>query len=139
MILFLDFDGVLHPFNRATGTLVHVPQFELVMRDFLDVDIVISSAWREAHGLDELRSFFSPHFRQRIIDVTPVFNHLDHQYLRHAEILTWLRDVGREYESWIAIDDSEWLFPPRCPNLILVDADSGFDNTAEALLRQRLA
>lgn len=138
MILFLDFDGVLHPFNRATGTLVLLPHFERVMRDFVDVDIVISSAWRESSTLDELRSFFSIDIRERVIDVTPILHYLDHRYVREAEITTWLRDAGREYEPWLAIDDSELFFSPGCPNLLLVDADIGFSETAEQTLRHRL-
>jgi hypothetical protein len=43
MILFLTFDGVLHPMKRENRSLVHVPRFEVVMRDYPAVDIVISS------------------------------------------------------------------------------------------------
>ena len=139
MVLFLDFDGVLHPFNRPTGTLVLVPHFERVMRDFPDVDIVVSSAWRTDHTLEELRAFFSPDIASRMIDVTPVFDYLEHQYVRQAEIMTWLRDSGREYEPWVAIDDSEWFFAPGCWNLILVDTETGFNDTTELLLRRRLS
>lgn len=138
MILFLDFDGVLHPFDRAKGTLVLLPHFERVMRDFAAVDIVISSAWRESSTLDELRSFFSTEIRKQIIDVTPVLDYLGHRYVREAEITTWLRDAGREYEPWVAIDDSELFFSPGCANLLLVDADVGFSETTEQTLRHRL-
>ncbi|WP_050479101.1 HAD domain-containing protein [Herbaspirillum rhizosphaerae] len=139
MILFLDFDGVLHPVSREAGTFAHLIHFECVIRDFPGVDIVISSAWRENHSLEELQAFFTSDLRQRIIDVTPVLSHLSHQYLRQAEIMLWLREAGREYEGWIAIDDSDWLFAPACRNLILVDTDIGFDSIAEKNLRAKLS
>jgi hypothetical protein len=139
MILFLDFDGVLHPFNQPNGTFVLVPEFERVMRDFENVDIVISSTWREAHTLDELRSPFSPQIQQRIIDVTPIFNDPQQLYIREMEIMVWLREAGREHEPWVAIDDSEWFFSPGCRNLILLDADIGFNEKAGRELRRRLS
>ncbi len=139
MLLFLDFDGVLHPLNRSEGTFVHIESFESVLRDFPSIDIVISSSWRESHDLKELRALFSEDIAQRIVDSTPVFSHLDHQHLREAEIIFWLRDCGREYEEWIALDDSEWLFSPRCPRLILVDSDVGFNDVIGEKLRKRLA
>jgi len=70
--------------------------------------------------------------------VTPVLNHLENRYLRQAEIDLWLRDAGREYEAWIALDDSEWLFPPGCRNLILVDPKVGFDEAIEDALYRKL-
>lgn len=139
MILFLDFDGVLHPFERPNGVFSLLPDFERVMRELGDVDIVISSTWREAHTLDELRSLFSPDMQERIIDVTPVFSDPDHPYIREAEIAAWLREAGREDETWAAIDDTEWLFSPRCRNLVLVDTDVGFDEEVERELRGRLS
>ena len=139
MILFLDFDGVLHPISRENGTFVHLMHFESVIRDFPEIDIVVSSAWRENHSLEELRSLFSTDISQRIIDVTPALHHLSHQYLRQSEILLWLHENGREYEGWIAIDDSDWLFPPKCQNLILADAGVGFSLATEKKLREKLA
>jgi hypothetical protein len=48
MILFLDFDGVLHPeydgqAAPADVVFCHLPRFEAVMRDHPEVEIVISS------------------------------------------------------------------------------------------------
>lgn len=137
MVLFLDFDGVLHPLDRARGTFTLVPYFERVMRDYPDVDIVISSSWRESYSIEILQSMFSETFRIRIIDATPILNILG-RHIRQKEITTWLRDAGREYEGWIAMDDSDWLFSPDCRNLILTNATIGFDEDVERLLRQAL-
>ena len=64
MILFLDFDGVLHPeySDRAVPDEIafcHLPRFEAVLRDFPNVEIVISSTWRYHLPLDALRERFS--------------------------------------------------------------------------------
>ncbi len=47
MILFLDFDGVLHPEYDGQATpadivFCHLPRFEGVMRDYPKVEIVIN-------------------------------------------------------------------------------------------------
>ncbi len=136
MIIFLDFDGVLHPVNRPDGAFTLIKPFENLMCDFPNIDIVISSSWREQHNIAELRSLFSSAIQMRIVDITPIMNHLEHKFL-YAEIVTWMREEGREYEGWVALDDSEWLFPPSCPNLILVDPVLGFDRKIEDALRRK--
>lgn len=139
MILFLDFDGVLHPFSRPHGPLVHVPYFEQVLRDLPGVDIVISSAWREAHSLEQLRLFFSEDIARRIIGVTPQLDSLEHPFIREAEIRAWLRNAGREAEPWVALDDIASFFSPGCRNLILVDTERGFNESTEEELRKRFS
>lgn len=139
MILFLDFDGVLHPFHRPNGTLVLIPVFERVMRDFPQVDIVISSSWREGFSLDELRSFFSDDIARRIVDVTPVLAASEYPHVREAEIAAWRRAAGRVAEPWVAIDDMEAFFSPGCADLISVAPESGFNEATARALRDRLS
>jgi hypothetical protein len=142
MVLFLDFDGVLHPVNRPDGALSLLPHVERVLRDYPHVEIVISSAWRTDNSIDTLRAFFSSDIAARIIGVTPDFYvpffNLDYRYIRELEIRAWLKDSHREHESWIALDDIEILFKPGCPGLLLVDADIGFNQHIEKELRKRL-
>lgn len=116
-ILFLDIDGVLHPWRRDAGLLYRaVPVFENALRANPDIDVVISSDRRIHESLDDLREHFSPDIKTRIIDVNPFFSELielesvlipeillPHQ--RHVECLTWLdrnRSGGRA--SWVAIE-----------------------------------
>lgn len=95
MILFLDFDGVLHPEYDGQATpadivFCHLPRFEGVMRDYPKVEIVISSMWREQFPLAALRARFSPDIAARSIGTTPVTPRIDVQYLparRETEIL----------------------------------------------------
>ncbi len=124
--------------NRANGMFALAPYFEQVMHDYPDVDIVVSSTWREEYSLEKLRRMFSENFRHRLIDVTPVLASAGKPHTREIEILSWLREAGREYESWFALDDSAWLFSPSCRNLILVDTNIGFSICTEQVLRKIL-
>ena len=52
MILFLDFDGVLHPEGedhifKGGVDFCFLPRLEALLREFPQVKIVISSSWRE--------------------------------------------------------------------------------------------
>lgn len=76
MLLFLDFDGVLHPFARlpdrpATESepFVYLARLESVLREHPHVRLVISSDWRKHHTLAELRLFLSEDMRFRIAGV----------------------------------------------------------------------
>lgn len=147
MILFLDFDGVLHPdpCNARSILFCHLPRLESVLRDFADVQIVISSTWRTAHTLNDLKAYFSPDIAPRIIGVTPSWRDLPdllktigHTYVRQVEIEGWLRALGRPWEKWIAIDDKAYWFKPFLPNLIRTDARFGLADDVIDKLRARL-
>lgn len=138
MILFLDFDGVLHPLARPHGPFTRVPEFERLMRGYPAVEIVISSSWREGYKLEQLRAIFSDDIAGRIIGLTPVLQPCDHKHVREAEIQLWLRSNDRVSEGWVAVDDCALLFSPGCNNLVLVDGDTGFSTLTELELRMKL-
>lgn len=52
MLLFLDFDGVLHPRSTIEYRLVHIPRFKGVLRDFPHVQVVQrhDSLWVQLYG-----------------------------------------------------------------------------------------
>ncbi len=146
MILFLDFDGVLHPEPcYDDGQLFScLPRLESVLRDFTGVQIVISSTWREKYSLSELKTFFSADIATRIVGVTPVWQKIPEivdavGYQRHAEIEGWLRQSGEPWRSWLAIDDKSYLFKPFLKNLIKTNSLIGIDADAENRLRQGLS
>lgn len=145
MVVFLDFDGVLHPepCYEKDRLFCCLPRFENALLDFPFVDIVISSTWRETRTLPELRALFSPSFAGRIIGVTPSWK--DHQnllerigYQRQTEIEAWLRESGEPWRPWVAIDDKSYLFKPFLPNLIKTSSTIGFEHEAELKLRHKL-
>lgn len=142
MILFLDFDGVLHPQHDnepppADLVFCHLPCFEAVMREFPMVEIVISSMWRHQFTLDQLRARFSPDIAARIIDTTAKTERAD-GYLpnrREREILDWLLATGNENTPWIAIDDAVWQFDKHRDRLVACTWYRGIDAEVETQLR----
>ena len=69
MIVFLDFDGVLHPEpSLAKDAFCRLPLIEEILQDFPQVQIVVSSAWRldwatEAEAVAGLLGHFSHSLR----------------------------------------------------------------------------
>jgi hypothetical protein len=153
VIVFLDFDGVVHPENVSSQAplLCRLPLLEEVLREFPRVEIVISSSWRlrwrdPEIAAQEMRKHFSADIASRVIGVTP--NHLDLNwraapdglslYSRHWECETWLRANRPPGAPWLAMDDRAYLFWPFCKHLMVVNRATGFslDNAQE--LRERL-
>lgn len=147
MILFLDFDGVLHPvFPRRDLTdadnqlFSFLPRLEGVLRDFPEILIVIASSWREGRPWEHVIKAFSPDIAARIIGATPVIKAKWPPYPQHPrydEILAFLDASGNQDTQWIVLDDDHVIYPPDCPNLILC-AD-GFCDNEESLLREVLS
>lgn len=149
MILFLDFDGVLHedPCYDETRLFARAPDVAQSLEPFPEVRIVLSTSWRSQRPLDELLRPLPETLGRRVIGATPLTTSADtpaalRPYRRHAECATWLRANGHENTPWFAIDDRPSLFAPHCEQLILCDSNVGFvDATARrlqgALLRGR--
>ncbi|MHB8165307.1 MAG: HAD domain-containing protein [Sulfuricella sp.] len=145
-IIFLDFDGVLHPEydgepTPADRVFCHLPRFEAVMRDFPLVEIVISSMWRHQFTLDQLRARFSPDIAARIIGATSETDRIDGQYLparREGEILEWLAATGRKNAPWIALDDAAWQFQQHRERIVASIGYIGLDDGVETRLRAAL-
>src|SRR5688572_18529326 len=105
-ILFLDLDGVLRrkdaPLYELEADLL--ARLERAVRAIPDLRIVISSTWREAFGLDEIREHFAIGVAQRIVGVTPSVAMRD-DFDRHREVLAYLKRHAGEDVRWLAIDD----------------------------------
>lgn len=139
--LFLDFDGCTHS-EPAThyGVFSCMTRIEAVLREHVNVEIVISSSWRELFSLDELQDNFARDIFQRVIDVTPVIRRRPPPSVRHvrqAEIEMWLRANRSLNQPWIAIDDSAEWFQADCRHLLLCDRRTGFTD-ADALLLHKM-
>jgi hypothetical protein len=151
MIIFLDFDGVLHPFfpmpdlpNAANAYFANWPRLLRVLNDHPEVQLVVSSSWRSIMP-EKWDAEVPEPLRARITGYTPEIKRpLRRQYptgytpepIRYLEILRYLRTNRREGEPWIALDDDATLFPVGCPNLIL--CSDGFREAEEAALRAAL-
>ncbi|RJG02639.1 HAD domain-containing protein [Noviherbaspirillum sedimenti] len=147
MILFLDFDGVLHPefYKQGEELFCRRDKLETILRDYPQVEIVISSTWRQTRSLSELQALFSPDIGPRIIGVTPDWRDLPElcdvigNYPRHVEVEGWLRQANRVWESWVALDDRGYWFRPFLKNLVMCDAATGINDVVEVELRFKLS
>ncbi len=61
-LLFLDFDGVLHPSEqyRLIRHFIWTPKLEWLLERHPDVKVVVHSTWRYDHTDDELRALLGP-------------------------------------------------------------------------------
>ncbi len=138
-VLFLDFDGVLHPsFCPEEEHFCRRPLFETVMRKFPGVRIVISSSWRHIYAIDYLRSRFSRDIAERIVGTTQLWVP-DDPMNRHREIIAYLDGRKLEQAAWLALDDSAFEFPKDCVNLLLCDSRFGLTEARAEELARRLA
>lgn len=154
LIVFLDFDGVLHYFdpkrafsNKDNAHFAMNKFFERAVVEIqkeIDIKIVISSSWREAYSLEELKSNFSNNIQPLIIDILPLLENTDYfrnqeklpSYTRELEASLWLKSHP-EYIYWIAVDDVKEIWNTYSNVLIL---DKGFNinvvNTFKSLCRK---
>lgn len=146
MILFADFDGVLHsdPCFRDERLFCKLPLLEAVIRDLPHVEIVVSSTWRLTRSLRDLQKLFSPDISSRVIGVTPHFSTFDPPsdlalYPRHAEINTWLRKNSQPWINWVAVDDKSYWFKPFLKNLVICDSNTGLTDGVALQLKRKLA
>ncbi|MFI8619274.1 HAD domain-containing protein [Acidovorax sp. NPDC077693] len=144
-ILFLDFDGVLHPEHcHESKHFCCLPLLEGVLREVPDYEIVITSTWRLQKSLDELRSYFSSDVANRIAGMTPQFSELQDvpdtlfAYQRQAECHAWLSKQGMRHRPWLAVDDRSWLYRPFTTSLFLVDGRTGLTEHQAVQLATRL-
>lgn len=129
MFIFIDFDGVLHPVHagpdqRWTG--MYVLAEVLIRRP--QVQVVISSSYREFTCLETMQSIFPADMRDRVAGATPmVVAGAGGVRLpgRHREFLAWLYGNGMSESDWIAIDDDAERFADGCRQLYLVDPSTG--------------
>ncbi len=151
-ILFLDFDGVLHPDPCSKRDFFcQLPLIEAVLRAHSGVEVVISSSWRYDDSLDKLRGYFSTDIRGLIICITPSVARTNDegwippdllQHHREWECRKWIRQNRSLNTPWLAIDDVPEWFVPDCPNLLVTQSASGFQPeqvaTLSAMIQDRL-
>lgn len=164
MILFLDFDGVLHPSSvyLQNGKPVLDTDGELFMwapllvdtlSDFPDCQIVLSTHWVRRLGFEPTRDFLPVGLRERVIGSTwhsvgetPGYNNgLTFSYwsdaTRYQQIKHWAQFHGLSASEWMAIDDdaSGW-HEPDSDHLVHLDGKIGLsDLTKLEMLKSKIA
>jgi hypothetical protein len=135
LVLFLDFDGVLHPDppTRQLPLFCKAPLLEEWLTDHPDVFVVISSTWRLKHPFENLKGYF-PKWQQRIVDITPDMP--TDNFQRQIECEAWMRTHCHPWTQWLALDDRLWNFRPFEKRLILTDRTTGLTPDDLARLTQ---
>jgi hypothetical protein len=139
LIIFLDFDGVLHHENVSLkkchpaarrhlkesdrrfltrdGKLVkgknlfeHADRLAVALEPFPDVRIVISSTWREHFRPEALLRFLPAPLADRVIGHTPFCSQNSEDGTRLLEVLAYIDGNGHTGEPWVALDDQARLF-----------------------------
>lgn len=134
MRIYLDFDGVLHPFVKGFEPFEHCHLIEQVLREFPAVQVYVSSAWRTYYKFSMLQSWFEADVRHQIVGVTPYLP----EKLRVEEIELHLEQTAYS-GPFVVLDDLAEQFPPNYPPLILCQSDRGITHVEIAELRRRLA
>lgn len=131
MILFLDFDGVLHPLHvEADQLFCCSPHLWTVLRRHPEAKVVFSTSWRGKHPLDDLINFATfgggEDLAGRFIGITPTLDCDDDYQHRRRECEAWLADNGREGWPWLALDDMQLLLGfGKSDNVYIVDYRHG--------------
>lgn len=135
MILFLDFDGVLHSCDAGDDALfVSVPYLWQILRRRPEIEVVFSTSWKRLHSVDVLTTFVTrggaEDLRSRFIGATPDRVVEKEAYVagpvhaREKECQIWIKGntPGR---SWLALDDQASGFASNTGHLYLVDGMTG--------------
>ncbi|MCB5184218.1 hypothetical protein LG201_03265 [Methylobacillus gramineus] len=123
MILFLSFDGVLHPAGQLNQSFSKLPLLESWLRAHQEIKVVVSSKWRKNMPFEDICHIFSDDIKPRVIGTTPDLQE-DSQdaHWRLSEIFDWLKCCGDQH-PWIVLDDGE--FPTAFNRLVRCDPDTG--------------
>lgn len=161
MLLFLDFDGVLHPDAaylvrgrptlRGEGQLfMWAPLLVDALVDFPEAKIVLSTSWARELSFDRARRWLPQALRMRVIGATwhtgmslrkEGFGSVGSWWdgaTRYEQIKRWTNRAGRT--DWVAIDDQpEGWGVNDLKKLVHTDPQKGLsDASAVALLVERL-
>lgn len=136
MIIFLDFDGVLHSHDIDNDDYLfsRVSLLWQVLRECPCADVVFSTSWRITYRFDEMLDFVTygggEDLEHRFIGATPLIvrepmSNSTGAARREQECRLWLLGNGHQKTPWIAIDDNAVFFTNDCPELYLVDKETG--------------
>lgn len=138
-VLFLDFDGVLHPATPGSEPLCRLELLLPLFAEFPNAGIVISSSWRSVYPIGILREFLGT-LQGNLLGITPKFQELVGSDIgivndarpgnpgsdtpRESECRAWIKR-NSPLTPWVALDDQAELFSRASPNLILCDGRIG--------------
>lgn len=133
-LIFLDFDGVLHP-AEADPALPHfcwLPELERLLSAHTDVRIVVHSTWRYDHHDAELRALLGG-LSERFVGSAP-------RGPRQQAIESVLQSNKGKVSNYLVLDDAPNEFEKGTLNVVLLDGRAGIsDLDAQAAVAEWLA
>ena len=133
-VLYLDFDGVLHPV-KGGEPFAAVPVLEWLLEPYADLKIVLSTSWIKTYGYHQSLDFLPEGIRRRVIDGTygprpagAFFSTLT----RWEQILGHVQQLRPD--RWLALDDDDRGWPmAECRHLVRMSPLTGLlDPVAQA-------
>jgi len=103
-IVFLDVDGVLHPYHARQSQMFRKDCMQRLKKiiDATGAKIVLSTSWRRTpQGKAAVNQQLRSHGIPTCVDITRIRHN---EYLRHEEILHWIANHPGTTQ-WVAIDD----------------------------------
>jgi hypothetical protein len=130
LVLYLDFDGVLHPQNVYTrpgsGPYIESPQghalfehanlLEKVLLPYPDVKIVLSTSWvRVYKSVRRAARRLTPELRAKVVGAT-YHSQMDVNEFTATPrgVQVWADVLRRKPRDWIALDDDYIDWPAQC-------------------------
>ncbi|MFZ7336446.1 HAD domain-containing protein [Comamonas jiangduensis] len=135
-VLFLDFDGVLHPPKAIAGakppltptqirlgwpqTFQHLPVLERLLAGYDNVGVVVSSSWRQYLKVPELAELLA--------SIGSYFAGAVRHGARDEAIRAYINEHA--IEDFVILDDVKKFFPGDWPQLILCNSALGISDPA---------
>jgi hypothetical protein len=153
IIIYLDFDGVLHPCDVSIVGKTPVlltpdlnlfcwsPILESLINEYdptnTKIKIVLSTSWVSLWGLEHAVSYLPDNLRNRVIGKTKKVGRT-----RAVEVI--MHAIDNKFENWFALDDlfsGEQDWPEdQAEHIVLCDPDLGLsDAKVTQLLRKLLS
>jgi len=136
MALFLDFDGVLHPYPPTSTAPLWCRSNLLIdwLEKRLDIDVVVSSTWRLTRDLQQIQELLPQRLAARLIGCTGLVH--EELFARQLECEQWMREHREPWIHWLALDDSVWNFRPFEKRLVVSYRAAGIDDNVITLLEK---
>ncbi|MBN9373053.1 MULTISPECIES: HAD domain-containing protein [unclassified Hydrogenophaga] len=133
-LVFLDFDGVLHPLDDSTGSrsrFCWLPHLVTLLQEAQDVGVVVHSTWRYEYSDVELRALLG--------ELGPRFAGSAPRMPRELAIETVLQANASTVAHHLVLDDDGKEFSQGRLNLLLCDPALGVsDPRVQSQLRDWL-
>ena len=146
LLLYLDYDGVLHHENclwhPKIGTYLSAPDgyvlfqhaelLEQLLAPYPHIKIILSTSWVFRYSCSKAAKNLRPGLRSRVIGATNNSNMRKHEFSALPRGLqVWSDVIARKPRDWLAIDDMDEGWPERSlPNYVRTHKQDGISDPA---------